>query len=181
MICIGSWYCCLAFPCCTVGDRPGGRKPCPVTVAVPGPELFAAAEAAAAPAAAAGANLSEHETSRTGGRAVHGIVPTAFEFRWAQCRVGLPRDSVTEKRATAGKKAVETPGGGRDCTSSPSASSHRRAVSRSGGATRAERDGRPVNRRNGLSGAFVSPQNPRPRPPTVPGFRDRARPRAVCR
>jgi hypothetical protein len=91
MICIGSWYCCLAFPCCTVGDRPGGRKPCPVTVAVPGPELFAAAEAAAAPAAAAGANLSEHETSRTGGRAVHGIVPTAFEFRWAQCRVGLPR------------------------------------------------------------------------------------------
>jgi hypothetical protein len=30
--------------------------------------------------------------SRNGGRAVHGIVPTAFEFRWAQCRVGLPRE-----------------------------------------------------------------------------------------
>jgi hypothetical protein len=35
---------------------------------------------------------AEHENSRTGGRAVHGIVPPAFEFRWAQCRVGLPRE-----------------------------------------------------------------------------------------
>jgi hypothetical protein len=35
---------------------------------------------------------SEHVSSRTGGRAVHGIVPPAFEFRSAQCRVGLPRE-----------------------------------------------------------------------------------------
>jgi hypothetical protein len=35
---------------------------------------------------------AEHVKSRTGGRAVHGIVPTAFEFRWAQYRVGLPRE-----------------------------------------------------------------------------------------
>jgi hypothetical protein len=34
----------------------------------------------------------EHEKTRTGGRAVHGIVPIAFEFRWAQYRVGLPRE-----------------------------------------------------------------------------------------
>jgi hypothetical protein len=32
------------------------------------------------------------EESRDGGRAVHGIVPIAFEFRWAQYRVGLPRE-----------------------------------------------------------------------------------------
>jgi hypothetical protein len=37
----------------------------------------------------------EHANSRSGGRAVHGIVPTAFEFRWAQCRVGLPREWPT--------------------------------------------------------------------------------------
>jgi hypothetical protein len=35
---------------------------------------------------------AEHETSRNGGRAVHGIVPSAFEFRWAQCRVGHSRE-----------------------------------------------------------------------------------------
>jgi hypothetical protein len=34
----------------------------------------------------------EHATSRTGGRAVHGIVPMPFECRWAQYRVGLPRE-----------------------------------------------------------------------------------------
>jgi hypothetical protein len=34
----------------------------------------------------------EHGTSRHGGRAVHGIVPPAFESGWAQCRVGLPRE-----------------------------------------------------------------------------------------
>jgi hypothetical protein len=43
-------------------------------------------------AAVAAANSTDHETSRTGGRAVHGIVPPAFEFRWAQYRVGLPRE-----------------------------------------------------------------------------------------
>jgi hypothetical protein len=35
---------------------------------------------------------SKHEKTRIGGRAVHGIVPIASEFRWAQYRVGLPRE-----------------------------------------------------------------------------------------
>jgi hypothetical protein len=36
--------------------------------------------------------LTEHVKTRIGGRAVHGIVPPAFEFQWAQCRGGLPRE-----------------------------------------------------------------------------------------
>jgi hypothetical protein len=62
---------------------------------------------------------------------------------------GAPR----EKRATATKQAVETPGGGRDHPSRTSASRHRRAASRSGGATSAERDGRPVKRSIRSSGS----------------------------
>jgi hypothetical protein len=60
---------------------------------------------------------------------------------------------VSEKRATATKKAVETPGGGRCRPRMTFATRHRRAASRSGGATSAERDGRPVKRRNGPRGA----------------------------
>jgi hypothetical protein len=56
---------------------------------------------------------------------------------------------VSEKRATATKQAVETPGGGRSRPRMTFASRHRRAASRSGGATSAERDGRPVSLRNG--------------------------------
>jgi hypothetical protein len=41
---------------------------------------------------ASGADATEHETSRNGGRAVHGVVPPALEFRRAQHRVGLPRE-----------------------------------------------------------------------------------------
>jgi hypothetical protein len=53
----------------------------------------------------------------------------------------------SEKRVTATKKAVETPGGGRYRPRTTNASRHRRAASRSGGATSAERDGRPVELR----------------------------------
>jgi hypothetical protein len=52
-----------------------------------------------------------------------------------------------EKCVTATKQAVETPGGGRIRPSTTNTTRHRRAASRSGGATSAERDGRPVERR----------------------------------
>jgi hypothetical protein len=55
--------------------------------------------------------------------------------------------NATEKRASATGKAVETPGGGRHLMSTTNVSRYRRAASRSGGATSAERDGRPVFRR----------------------------------
>jgi RHS repeat-associated protein len=53
---------------------------------------------------------------------------------------------VSEKLATATKKAAEPPGGGRNRPRITNAPRHRRAASRSGGATSAERDGRPVRR-----------------------------------
>jgi hypothetical protein len=59
---------------------------------------------------------------------------------------GSPGNGLPETRATATKQAVETPGGGRDRMSAKNAPSHRRAASRSGGASSAERDGRPVGR-----------------------------------
>jgi hypothetical protein len=90
---------------------------------------------------------TEHENSRTGGRAVHGIVPIAFEFRWAQYRVGLPRewppgdvrDSHQAGRRDARRwlNAHEN----EDHLTPP------QGASRNGGATSAERDGRPVHRR----------------------------------
>jgi hypothetical protein len=52
---------------------------------------------------------AEHENSRTGGRAVHGIVPPASEFQWAQCRGGHPRESrIGEARHShqAGRRAA---------------------------------------------------------------------------
>jgi hypothetical protein len=64
-------------------------------------------------------------------------------------RVAIPARRLPEKRATATKQAVETPGGGRNRPRTMNAPRHRRAASRSGGATSAERDGRPVHRRNG--------------------------------
>jgi hypothetical protein len=62
-------------------------------------------------------------------------------------RVAILGERASEKRATATKKAVETPEGGRNRPRNTGASRHRRAASRSGGATSAERDGRPVTRR----------------------------------
>jgi hypothetical protein len=69
-------------------------------------------------------------------------------------------DGVAEKRPTAAEKAIETPGGGRDRPSTSNASRHRRAASRSGGATSAERDGRPVYRRNGPRNAAAERDSP---------------------
>jgi hypothetical protein len=63
---------------------------------------------------------------------------------------GSPGNGLPEKRATATKKAVEPPGGGRCHSRRTGRSSHRRAASRSGGAMSAERDGRPVGRGNSL-------------------------------
>jgi hypothetical protein len=60
---------------------------------------------------------------------------------------GTLGNSVPKKCVTATKKAVETPSGGRDRPSTVNAPRHRWAASRSGGATSAERDGRPVLRR----------------------------------
>jgi hypothetical protein len=68
---------------------------------------------------------------------------------------GSPGNGIPEKRVTATKKAVETPGGGRDRTRATKASRHRRAASRSGGATSAEWDGRPVQRILWLSRLFA--------------------------
>jgi hypothetical protein len=65
---------------------------------------------------------------------------------------GSPGNGLPEKCATATKQAVETPERGRDHPSRTNASRHRRAASRSKGATSAERDGRPVERRIGLRG-----------------------------
>jgi hypothetical protein len=62
-------------------------------------------------------------------------------------------NGVTEKRVTATKKAVETPGGGRGRARTTEASRHRRAASRSGGATSAERDDRSMSRRIRASGS----------------------------
>jgi hypothetical protein len=62
---------------------------------------------------------------------------------------GSPGNGLPENCVTATKQAVETPGGGRSRPRMTFASRHRRAASRSGGATSAERDGRPVGRRTG--------------------------------
>jgi hypothetical protein len=62
-------------------------------------------------------------------------------------RVAILGRRVTEKGATATEKAVETTGGGRSRPRMTDATRHRRAASRSPGATSAERDGRPVSRR----------------------------------
>jgi hypothetical protein len=60
---------------------------------------------------------------------------------------GTLGNGVAEKRVTATEQAVETPRGGTTRTSMMNVPCHLRAVSRSGGATSAERDGRPVERR----------------------------------
>jgi CheY-like chemotaxis protein len=65
-------------------------------------------------------------------------------------RVAILGKRASEKRATATKKAVETLGGGRDRPRNTGATRHRRAASRSGGATSAERDGRPVSDEMGV-------------------------------
>jgi hypothetical protein len=51
---------------------------------------------------------------------------------------GTLGERASEKRVTATKKAVETPGGGRRHSRMTNATRHRRAASRSGGATSAE-------------------------------------------
>jgi hypothetical protein len=68
---------------------------------------------------------------------------------------------LPENCVTASKEAVETPGGGRDRLSSSDAPRHRRVASRSGGATSAERDGRPVYRRNRPRGAAAERGSPK--------------------
>jgi hypothetical protein len=60
---------------------------------------------------------------------------------------GTLGERASEKRVTATKKAVETPGGGRRHSRMTNATRHRRAASRSGGATSAELDGRPAKPR----------------------------------
>jgi hypothetical protein len=74
---------------------------------------------------------------------------------------GTPGNGVAEKRATATEQAVEAPGGGRNRPRTMNAPCHRRAASRSGGATSAERDGRPVHRRNGHSSAAAGRGSPK--------------------
>jgi hypothetical protein len=73
---------------------------------------------------------------------------------------GSPGNGLPERRAPAGKQAVETPGGGRDRPRTTNASRHRRAASRSGGATSAERDGRPVERGTEPRGAAAKRGSP---------------------
>jgi hypothetical protein len=73
--------------------------------------------------------------------------------RLPHARDGEHLGGLPEKRATATEQAAETPGGGRDRLSSSNAPRHRRVASRRGGATSAERDGRPVYRRNRPRGA----------------------------
>jgi hypothetical protein len=49
----------------------------------------------------------EYVNSRTGGRAVHGVVPPAFELQRAQHRVGLPREwrcGEARRRRQAGRR-----------------------------------------------------------------------------
>jgi hypothetical protein len=77
---------------------------------------------------------------------------------------GSPGNGLSEKRATATKKAVETPGGGRCHSRRTGRSRHRRAASRSGGAMSAERDGRPAERRNGPRGAAAERGSSKHRP-----------------
>jgi hypothetical protein len=117
---------------------------------------------------------AENGLGRNGGRAVLENVPhTLRGCMGTFSRVAILGKRVTEKRATATKQAAETPGGGRRRSNTRIVTRHRRAASRSGGATRAKRDGRPVNRRNGPrdSGSdriSVSRQRvhpPRPRTP----------------
>jgi hypothetical protein len=74
-----------------------------------------------------------------------------------------------EASATTTKQAVESPGGGRDRPRTTNVTRHRRAASRNGGATSAERDGRPVERRtvssfrdSGSVSASVSDSNQQP-------------------
>jgi hypothetical protein len=85
-----------------------------------------------------------------------------FEHPWAHSQGGTPGNGVPKKRAPATKQAIETPGGGRKRSSTRIATCHRRAASRSGGATSAERDGR-------WSGG-LSPTPPRDPSPSEPMF-----------
>jgi hypothetical protein len=85
-------------------------------------------------------------------------------------RVAILGRRVTEKCVTATEKAVETPGGGRSRPRMTNAPRHRRAASRSGGATSAERDGRPVSRRTVLRGATAERGPPEHRPSVTFGF-----------
>jgi hypothetical protein len=60
---------------------------------------------------------------------------------------GSPGSGVSEKCFTGSEQAVETTGGGWNRTSTTNTPRHRRAASRSEGATSAARDGRPMLRR----------------------------------
>jgi hypothetical protein len=91
-------------------------------------------------------------------------------------RVAIPGSGAPEKRVTATKQAVETPGGGRNRPRMKDAPRHRRAASRSGGAMSAERDGRPVRRRTRCSATPRSVPDPGDRWPS-PDSGDRTGPR----
>jgi hypothetical protein len=101
---------------------------------------------------------------------------------------GSPGSGLPEKSVTATKQAVETPEGGRIRPSATNTTRHRRAASRSGGATSAERDGRPVGRRT-ESRRRLQPQRQgqrqlqqtAPGPVAVTGIRTRARGRSRAR
>jgi hypothetical protein len=100
--------------------------------------------------------------ARTGGRAVlENVPPTLPAPLGTFSRGAPPGNGLPDKRATATEQAVETPGGGRDRLSSSNAPRHRRVASRSGGATSAERDGRPVYRRNRPRGAAAERGSPK--------------------
>jgi hypothetical protein len=73
---------------------------------------------------------------------------------------GSPGNGLPEKCVTATEQAVETPGGGRDRPRTTNVARHRRAASRSGGATNAEHDGRPVRRRTRHRGAAAERGSP---------------------
>jgi plasmid stabilization system protein ParE len=146
----------------------GIRDRRPVTVTASGLGTAAVAVSATATAAAAATatvpeaddHSSEHVSSRTGGRAVlENVPPTLRACLGTFSRGGSLGNGVTEKCVTATEQAVETPEGGRDRPRTTTASRHRRAASRSGGAMSAERDGRPV-----LGNAVSAPHNLGPLP-----------------
>jgi hypothetical protein len=78
---------------------------------------------------------------------------------------GSPGNGFPEKCVTATKQAVETPGGGRTSGRTMNAPCHRRAASRNGGATSAERDGRPVDRESQCTATVWSVTGPGDRGP----------------
>jgi hypothetical protein len=106
---------------------------------------------------------AEHERSRTGGRAVHGIVPIAFEFRWAQYRVGLPREwlpgEVRDSHQAGRRDARRWPNQREDVE---------RTMPPQGGEPERRRDQRRTRRQAG------EPENPVPRSGSV-RVRHRAR------